>query len=1473
MRTQDIDEEGDAIPVVAIGASAGGLEALREFFSALPETPGAAFIVVMHLAPEHRSELASILGRHTRMPVTEVSGQVPLEQDHVYVIPPDRRLELSDTTVDVVRFEQSAERRAAVDLLFRSLAAHRGNGFAVILSGGGSDGAVGVKAVKEEGGVVFVQDPAEAGFDSMPRSAIATGVADLVLPVGELANRLAELIRGRDSIQRWLKAPEMLKADEHALLVRIVSHLNARTGHDFSHYKRSTVLRRVTRRMQVHGLHTLDEYLAFLRETPEEAQGLFGDLLISVTTFFRDAPAWEALRKQVIPKLFDARPPDEPIRIWVPGCATGEEAYSLAMLVLEEAARRAQSRDVQVFASDLDDRALAVAREGRYAPAIEADVSAERLRRFFVCEEDHYQVGRELRDRVLFAHHSLLRDPPFARQDLISCRNLLIYLDRELQETVFGILRYALRPGGYLFLGISEHAGRDYFNVLDKHHHIYVARELSGHALPVLPDMLAAQPPLSRAGPGPEPTARGRSALPAAHRTLLEELGPPSILVDDQRRALHLSETAGRYLELPQGPPDQDITRMVRRELQAEVGAALYAAFEKNERTLSGFVPVHFNGSPRAVAVLVQPRPPRENGERLALVLFLDAGEAGPTGTTPDETDASPAIVRRLKEELNETRTRLHTSRGEYEAANEELRAANEELQSLNEEYRSTAEELETSKEELQSINEELQTVNSELKDKLEEVSRAHSDLENLMTATEMPTLFLDRQLCIQRFTPQLANLFSIKASDRERPIRDLNRCLRYDSLEEDVRRVLRDLVPAEREIETDDGRWFLARLHPYRTVDHRIDGVVITFVDFTERKRAEQVVRDAWHYAESIVETMRQPLLVLTDDLEVESANSAFYETFRVSPEETRGRRIYALGNGQWDIPELRRLLEDVLPREKAFDGYLVSHDFEQLGPRAMLLNGRRLDHLQRVLLVIEDITVREQAARALRQSEERFRVLVEATAQAVWETDASGAAAADSPSWRAYTGQTLKQLRGDGWLDAVHPDDRDFVERRWREAVAAGKPIDAEYRLRAPTGGWSWTHMNAAPIRDDSGVIVKWAGMNRDVTERREAVEALHEADRQKNRFLSMLGHELRNPLAAISNTVAVLRMSDASPELTGQAVEVIEHQVRHVVRLVDDLLSLSRISRGQLELRRLPMDLTDSIRDAVVQARSAIDAGGEHLEMDLPDKLLPVDGDRERLTQILSNLLVNAAHYTGDGGTIGLSAEAAGDRVLVRVRDSGIGIAADDLPRLFEPFTRLGGGVTRHDGGLGLGLALARQLAELHGGTLEARSDGPGCGSEFTLTLPLLADGGAGAVDPAPEHRAAQIPRRRVLVADDDPAVGQALAMLLEQLGQDVSLVTRGSEVLEAVDSFEPTLVILDIGLPDIDGSVVARRLRESHGSEAFSIVALTGYGRETAAPFGLEHFDRYLLKPASVEQIKALLVENLPEAGVSEDQQPG
>jgi two-component system, chemotaxis family, CheB/CheR fusion protein len=887
-------EPARRFPTVGIGASAGGVRALQEFFERLPGDVDAAFVVVMHLDPAHQSDLAAILASRTRMPVVQVADRVRLEPSHVYVIPPNRQLLVSDQHLATAEFDEARSRHAPIDLFFRSLAAQSNDDFAIIMSGAGSDGAVGVKAIKEAGGIILVQDPDEAEYASMPRNAIATGLADFVLSLREIAAQLPQLIDLRKSIPK-----EPLAGSDEQNLQHILTHLRARTGHDFSKYKCSTVRRRIARRMQVQHITTLPEYLESLHENAEEAQALFADLLISVTAFFRDADAFKRLAELVIPKLFEGKSAGDFIRVWVAGCATGEEAYSIAILLKEEAHRRAVAPEIQVFASDLDNAALTVAREGRYPLTIEANVAEDRLRHFFTRESGHYRVRRELREIVLFARHSLLKDPPFSRLDLVSCRNLLIYLDRELQQLACAAIHYGLRPGGFLFLGSAENADSPLgmFRLLDRDARIYESMPASDN------DVRVAQA-LATVGVRPEssPTTLTTTVRAptegVAHREALERLAPPSAVVDDSYRVLHLSETAGRYLQPSAGTLTNDITELAREELRFDLRAALHRGFARSEATLSAPIAVRFDGAQRRVYFQVRPLPSDPGAARSALVFFFE-GESLNGGSndaklieerTPDEQ------IRELQQELRSRQSQLRASREEYEGANEELRAANEELQSINEEYRSTAEELETSKEELQSINEELETVNSELKSKLESMSRAHSDIQNLMAATDVGILFLDTNLRIKRFTPPVANIFHIKPGDEGRSITDFTHSLTYDGLETDSRAVLRDLASTEREVRSRNGSWFLMRLRPYRTVDDKIDGVVITYVDISERRRADDALRESEARIRAVIDGVADAIITIDENQVIRSLNKATTKMFGYAPGELLGHDVSML-------------------------------------------------------------------------------------------------------------------------------------------------------------------------------------------------------------------------------------------------------------------------------------------------------------------------------------------------------------------------------------------------------------------------------------------------------------------------------------------------------------------------------------------------------------------------------------------------
>ncbi|MCC5969172.1 MAG: PAS domain-containing protein [Pararhodobacter sp.] len=832
----DTVQEGvlEKVPVCALGASAGGLAALRTFFQNVPDDLGLAYVVITHLAPDHPSVLSDILGGCTSMPVQQVLSDLELLPDTVYVIPPDRELVIDGNNITARPFTEPRGQRAPIDMFFRSVAAGRGDGCAIVLSGAGSDGAKGVEAIRAQGGVVFVQDPKDAEYAMMPRNAIASGAADFVEAIPQMVDRLVEVVHSKSALR------SMQGADAQQALQRVLAFLHARTGHDFSKYKRATVLRRIYRRMQVARLQNLGSYCDYLTGNPEEAQELLGDILISVTSFFRDPEAYAALAKSAIPSLFE-NTTEEGIRIWVAGCATGEEAYSLAILLLEEAERRQVSVPIQIFATDLDEGALSTAREGRYGVAIEADVSEERLARFFVREGAHYRIRREARDTVLFASHSVLKDPPFLRLDMIACRNLLIYLDSDLQRELCTMYGYALKPNGVLFLGSAEtpDAAPDSFTALDREHRIY---RVTQHRLKDKP-MQSKFPPkyhttVAMPQHRPEPEDRDRR-IGALHHRALEKSAPPSALVDRDFRVVHLSENAGRYLLPAAGPYTADFASLVRPELRIDVSTGLRRALEQGATTLSPAIAVGFNGSRHKVMMRISPVSENAgNPASQALVLFIDAGPApSADDITPEQSSADD--IRHLRGELNAARAQLVASRVEYETAIQELRVANEELQSINEEYQSTSEELETSKEELQSMNEELRAVNSELKSKLESISIAHSDLENMVSSTDVGTLFLDPQLRIRMFTPDVARIFNVTSADVGRALTDFTHRLNYQGLADDAAQVLRDLSAKEQEVETQDGEWLLIRVRPYRTIDDRIEGAVVTFIDVSERRAA----------------------------------------------------------------------------------------------------------------------------------------------------------------------------------------------------------------------------------------------------------------------------------------------------------------------------------------------------------------------------------------------------------------------------------------------------------------------------------------------------------------------------------------------------------------------------------------------------------------------------------------------------------
>jgi len=960
-----------AFPVVGLGASAGGLEAFSKFFDALAPDIGMAFILIQHLDPTHQSMMVDLLASHTPMTVQQAEDGMPLEREHIYIIPPGSYLSIRGGGLRLSRPRERHGARMPFDFFLRSLAEEVGErAICVILSGTGADGSLGLKAVKEKGGLVIAQKPDEAGFDGMPRSAIATGAVDLVLPVAKIPEVLANY--GRQTYFKGDRDGATPRGQAENGLAEIVDLLRTKTPHDFTLYKPGTLQRRIERRMVMAAVTDNRRYLGVLQQDPRELELLAKDLLINVTSFFRDPKVFEFLAAEIVPGLVRKHISDRPLRIWVAGCSTGEETYSIAMLFLEEFAAAGRNINLQLFASDVDGDAVAFARDGLYPETIEVDVSPPRLARFFTKEDHSYRIVPELREVAVFTVQDVLADPPFSRLDLVCCRNLLIYLRPEAQEKVLLLFHFALREGGVLFLGGSETVvGRlnDRFEPVSKTQRIYrhIGRIRPGEVdFPVAASTGARlhgwQGPQKRAPPG-------MRLGDVAQRLLLETYAPASVLINRRNECLYYLGSTDRYLRVVSGEPSRDLLAMARDGLRNKLRAAIHQASDERARAIVTGAQVQYDGNSVAVGIAVQPV--QSEGEELLLISFLEESKRPQEPARSVEQTEDPSRVAELERELDATRKELQDTIGDLEAANEEQKAINEEALSVNEEFQSTNEELVTSKEELQSLNEELTALNSQLQETLERQRGTSNDLQNILYSSDVATLFLDGHLSIRFFTPAAKSLFRVIATDIGRPLADLTPLAADTDLLADARAVLVNLVPLRHEFEAGDGSWYIRRVLPYRTLDNRIEGVVITFTDISEIKAAERKIEAARAYAESIINTVRQPLVVFDEEVRILSANHAFYRSFALTPEQAVGRQLGAGADDGAEVPGLRGFLDRVKTEPAPIEDYEIEVELPLLGRRVLLLNAGKIPDgalgQGKILLAIDDITERKHAAEAL--------------------------------------------------------------------------------------------------------------------------------------------------------------------------------------------------------------------------------------------------------------------------------------------------------------------------------------------------------------------------------------------------------------------------------------------------------------------------------------------------------------------------
>lgn len=962
-----VTNEDDArVPVVGLGASAGGLEAFEQFFRHLTPDSGMAYVLISHLDPGHASMMTEILQRIAAIPIIEAKDGMVAEKDHAYIIPPNKNLAIFHGILQLSNPEAPRGQRMPIDFFLRSLAEDLAEkSICVILSGTGTDGTLGVRAIQGAGGVSFVQDPSTAKYDGMPNSAIQSGLATFSMPVERMP----------EEIMKYAKTLPLNREPKHSILgttssiTKILMAIRSTTGHDFSLYKRSTILRRIERRMIAHNIENTDAYSRYIKEHPEEVSLLFKELLINVTSFFRDPEAFMVLKKDILPKLFENKPEDYTIRVWVPGCATGEEAYTIAIIFREYLAESKRNFQVQIYGTDIDEDSIKHARAGIYLPNITADISSERLGRFFIKDDAGYRIRKEIREMVVFAAQNVIRDPPFSKLDLISCRNLLIYLEPEVQNRVLHIFHFSLKPGGILLLSPSENVGNnlDLFGSVDKKRKFFMAKTSSVRPV-ILGGVTWSDNRFEREAEGTTSIPKETNYSELTRRALIDSYAPPSVVTDEIGNILYVHGDTGKYLRPAPGQASLNVLEMAREGLRSNLRMAINEVGSMKKKSVSNLRLVKTNGERQGVNVKVRLLTDPGAAQRLLIISFQDAEE-----TVAKELPARkkrPIALERskhvdeLEQELLYTRENLQATIEEMQASNEELKSMNEELQSMNEELQSTNEEIETSKEELQSVNEELITVNSELQSKIEQLSDMQNDMKNLLDSTDIGTIFLDRNLVLKRFTRKATKVYRLVATDIGRPIFDIKSGIKDWDLVADAKKVLDSLIPWENEIQTEENRWFLVRITPYRTFENVIDGVVLTFTDITKIKMAEENARKARELAENIVDTSRDALLALDGEYKIVSASRSFYEIFHISPHDAIEKNLFEISNGSWSIPKLRELLGPILLKDSTFENILLEHDFPLVGHKRMALSARGISgqdgKMQHILLVMEDVTDR---------------------------------------------------------------------------------------------------------------------------------------------------------------------------------------------------------------------------------------------------------------------------------------------------------------------------------------------------------------------------------------------------------------------------------------------------------------------------------------------------------------------------------